>query len=258
MGQQRPRDLSVPHRDRVAVFRQFVLENFLAPTGTVLDVAGGKGDLSWLLVNADRLDAVVVDPRPTDHRKISRTALWYWQRRDNPEEQQAGQERQALATMGLAPPFVAPKHLRLFFDRDMLAALQCSAATSGEASHEQASGWNSFWQAALERSEALEPPGHHQPKDIVAEEASRSRVSDPAVALELFRRASLILGFHADQATEPCIDLAVQLRIPFAVCPCCVFAKAAASWIEQLLSKRQTSHPQAATRSARSNKPSNV
>ena len=37
--------------------------------------------------------------------------------------------------------------------------------------------------------------------------------------------ARLVLGFHADQATEPCIDLALALKVPFAVVPCCVFAK---------------------------------
>lgn len=42
----------------------------------------GKGDLSWLLVNADAADAVVVDPRVTDHTKISRTAMWHFESHD--------------------------------------------------------------------------------------------------------------------------------------------------------------------------------
>ena len=32
-----------------------------------------------------------------------------------------------------------------------------------------------------------------------------------------------MVAFHPDQATEPAIDLAIALRVPFAVVPCCVF-----------------------------------
>jgi hypothetical protein len=37
------------------------------------------------------------------------------------------------------------------------------------------------------------------------------------------KSASLLIGFHADQATEACVDLAMRLGVPFAICPCCVF-----------------------------------
>ena len=46
---------------------------------------------------------------------------------------------------------------------------------------------------------------------------------DAAAALDLFLQARLIVGFHPDQATEACIDLARVLGIPWAVVPCCVF-----------------------------------
>ena len=36
-------------------------------------------------------------------------------------------------------------------------------------------------------------------------------------------RIKLVVGFHPDQATEPCIDLAMLLGVPFCVVPCCVF-----------------------------------
>lgn len=71
----------VPQRERVFAFRDFVVRRFepSALGAPVLDVAGGKGDLSWLLKNADGLDSVVVDPRVTDHAKITRTAWWHYQ-----------------------------------------------------------------------------------------------------------------------------------------------------------------------------------
>ena len=36
------------------------------------------------------------------------------------------------------------------------------------------------------------------------------------------RNCSAIVGMHPDQATEPCVDLAIRLQVPFAVLPCCV------------------------------------
>ena len=82
-------DVSSPvimgRRFRVFVFRKWLLSTFgldLMKSGAVLDVAGGKGDLSWLLVNADGIDSIVVDPRVTDHTKLVRSAQYLL---DNPD-----------------------------------------------------------------------------------------------------------------------------------------------------------------------------
>ncbi|KAL1495528.1 hypothetical protein AB1Y20_016892 [Prymnesium parvum] len=42
---------------------------------------------------------------------------------------------------------------------------------------------------------------------------------------DLVARASLLVGLHPDQATEPIVDLALRRGVPFAVVPCCVFAR---------------------------------
>lgn len=214
----------MPRRDRVAVFRDFVRQTFTLGPGVVLDVAGGKGDLSWLLANADGLKSVVVDPRPTDHRKISRTALWYWDRRDDPVAQLTGQEDQALATMGLAPPYAVPLHLRMFWDDEAVDLLQRVEALGDHAGQSQV--WVDFWARACARAEALEPPGHHQPRGVAPLGQQGGRVRDASHAFRVLKSTQLVLGFHPDEATEPCIDLALWLQVPFAVSPCCVFAKA--------------------------------
>ncbi|KAF9158560.1 hypothetical protein DFQ26_007474 [Actinomortierella ambigua] len=41
---------------------------------------------------------------------------------------------------------------------------------------------------------------------------------------DLLKGASIILGMHPDQATEPIVDMALKHGKPFAVVPCCVFA----------------------------------
>lgn len=39
--------------------------------------------------------------------------------------------------------------------------------------------------------------------------------------------ASLLIGMHPDQATEPIVNGALQAEKPYAVVPCCVFASLA-------------------------------
>ncbi|CAE8636777.1 unnamed protein product, partial [Polarella glacialis] len=222
----------VPQRDRVFSFRDFVLQTFSREelqSGAVLDVAGGKGDLSWILVNADGINAVVVDPRVTDHTKILRTALWHWEHKDDDESSIAAQRgpQGPIRSLGLRPPFATPQHLRMYFDDALVAALG-NVGAEGE-SERLMSAWASFWAQACERAEAAEPCGHHQaPKDApdeVIDVPRARRIHDETAARQLLEVTRLILGFHPDQATEACIDLALKLRVPFAVCPCCVFPK---------------------------------
>jgi len=40
----------------------------------------------------------------------------------------------------------------------------------------------------------------------------------------VLEEASIIIGMHPDQATEPIVTMALQHHKPFAVVPCCVFA----------------------------------
>ena len=51
-------------------------------------------------------------------------------------------------------------------------------------------------------------------------------LSQPAFA-HRFEAASALIGMHPDQATEPIVDLALRHGKPFAVVPCCVFAREA-------------------------------
>lgn len=39
------------------------------------------------------------------------------------------------------------------------------------------------------------------------------------------RKCSLIVGMHPDEATEAIVDTALELRLPFAVVPCCVMSR---------------------------------
>lgn len=57
------------NRGRAGVFRRWLLAEFgrevLGAGAGVLDVAGGKSELAFQLVNLNRLPATIVDPRAT-------------------------------------------------------------------------------------------------------------------------------------------------------------------------------------------------
>jgi len=50
-----------------------------------------------------------------------------------------------------------------------------------------------------------------------------SPLVDPHQVWKLLHSIRLVLGFHPDQATEACLDLADILQVPVCIVPCCVF-----------------------------------
>ena len=73
-------------KNRVFIFREFLIKtygDYLEKGSTVLDVAGGKGHLSWLLTNVDAVDSVVADPRVTKQIHLTRSVDFL---RQNPKE----------------------------------------------------------------------------------------------------------------------------------------------------------------------------
>jgi hypothetical protein len=78
------------------------------------------------------------------------------------------------------------------------------------------------------RAETLEAVGHHQPKQEQPlapqlQPTKSDRVRGAVEALRLLSAPRLVMGFHPDQATDAVVDLALALRVPFAVVPCCTF-----------------------------------
>ena len=43
-------------------------------------------------------------------------------------------------------------------------------------------------------------------------------------AWQILQSTTLVLGFHPDEATDACVDFCLQRKLPFCICPCCVFA----------------------------------
>jgi hypothetical protein len=208
-------------KTRVYIFREFVMKNYpLEPGSVVLDVAGGKGDLSWLLGNVDSLNSIVVDPRVTKADHILRSIKYL---RDNPDQ---AKERAVPGLPSYQPlsellprlegqtEFQTPRHLRLLVDDSLVHALKAYKEDLDEKK------WTVYWEKATKRAKDATPLGYQES----ASDGSAT-IQEGHEALHLFLTTKLILGFHPDQATDPAIDLALLLGVPYCVVPCCVFPR---------------------------------
>lgn len=131
----------------------------------ILDVAGGKGELTARLVMCHRRRVVMVDPRPCQpekvfHERVLRSLPKKWQQRVEHQVQ-----------------------LQSSFVQDIFQA------RFRQIQH-------------VFTDETIEHDQH---------------IREAALG------ASLWVGMHADGATEPIVDGALKLGIPFVVVPCCVF-----------------------------------
>ena len=217
-------------KNRVYVFRQFLLDTYkeyllrdddhAGSVGrtVVLDCAGGKGDLSWLLRNIDSIDSVVVDPRLIKNRHIVKSVKYL---RDNPLEAQKRAIPNQLTYQPLATlmpklqdkePFQSPRHLRLLVNKELVTAVRSYRK------EQNSKAWLRFWEEASNKAKEAQPLGYKE-----EETTDSTSILDAIQALETILITKLVVGFHPDQATDPCMDLAQELGVPFCVVPCCVF-----------------------------------
>ena len=212
---------ALSRKNRVFIFREFLVDTYgeyLSKGSTVLDVAGGKGDLSWLLTNVDGFDSVVADPRITKQIHLIRSVDFL---RRNPLEA----ERRAVPGLPTFQPlakvmpqlkdtetFAKPRHLRLLVDQDLVNAVAEYLRTKSM------EDWKKYWLRASEKALQTQTLGYEEPSD-----SSVNQIIDPTLALHIILDIRLVIAFHPDQATEAAVDLALALSVPFCVVPCCVF-----------------------------------
>lgn len=151
----------------------------------ILDVAGGKGEVSARLTMCHRQRVVMVDPRPADivdcfERIVLPKIPNKWQRRLN-------DQREAN------PDFVS----------DIIKSRFRQLVTTFDQ-----------YKILIDLNEDDWRPS---PSKI-----SESR-EDLAELQAAVQNATLIVGLHADGATEAIVDAALKYHKPFVVVPCCVF-----------------------------------
>jgi hypothetical protein len=219
---------SYSKKNRVYILREFLLEtygNYLSVGDTVLDVAGGKGDLSWLLHNIDGFKSVVVDPRRTkDHIEKSVEYL-----RLHPDEcrKRADRDKSTYQPIAALLPkleeknyeIASPAHLRIFSNQSLVDAIQNVLNQQDESLE----AWKKYWDRAFQETEGFVTPTGKNDFSLEPEAEATNAISDAKAALEMILNAKLIVGFHPDQATDYCFLLAKVLKIPVCVVPCCTF-----------------------------------
>ena len=245
-------------KNRVYVLREFLFRNYsscLTPRSAILDVAGGKGDLSWLLRNIDGINSFIADPRTPNHRRLVKSVQFLL---DHPEEanvraveglpthqplakliprllannnQSRGVERSNATTNEPCGDvagnenveLVSPNFMRIHVDNALVQALQKTLLKPPAKEEDAFRVWDEYWKEEQCRIESNKIYyGGTSPKK--ATEATNniiesSQITDSRLALEMFQSLDCVVGFHPDQATEASIDLALLLNVPFAVVP---------------------------------------
>ncbi|CAK0890621.1 unnamed protein product [Prorocentrum cordatum] len=243
----------VKNDSRVSVLRRWLLDQFglehLRSRRGVLDVAGGKGELAWELVNLNGVPACVLEPRPLElsscRKKWSRGLYWR-----NPIF-----HRWLHCGHDPSGPTSAPPHVRIMLESSVVA-WAAGESEAGEAVFEggrrraRALAWTRKGlrehepdeaeppaPAATARPPASEPaepssadearppgPEPAEPGSADEEAGDGLEVTSPLEAVELLRECSTVVALHPDQAAEPAVALALALGKAFAVVPCCVYA----------------------------------
>lgn len=138
-------------------------------TRHILDVAGGKGELSARLTLCHALNVRMVDPRPANiyecfHKNVFRSLPKKWQQRINSQD---------------------PSVIQGVVHRRFSQFVACFPMDGG---------------------------------DILQE-----LKQNDGELLEAVQNSTLIIGMHADGATEAIVEIALHYSKPFVVVPCCVF-----------------------------------
>ena len=168
------------NQNRHKNFAKWLLEKFphIAESSTsmhVLDVAGGKGELSARLSMCHSLKVVMIDPREADVPSVYLN--------DVVPKLPKKWQQSVRSRLDESPSFVKEE--------------------------------------ARKRFEQLVMP-FVSPIPIFTNPSTSVKFEDPQLD-DAVKNASLLIGLHADGATEAIVDAALAYNKPFVVVPCCVF-----------------------------------
>jgi len=205
-----------PHGDDVAnkgcraeVFVNWLEATFglacLATGDGVLDVAGGKGDVSFELFNKRQLPCTLVDPRPRKLSISQRKWLAREEKRRKVEtisgnfhrsnKSESSERFESAATLSTEPG-----------GQNVVDGVGAVAADSTASSSS----------SQAEPTQPIKDPCSSELCHHIQAEFGLDNWS-------AFAGCSVAVGMHPDEATEAIVDFALAHQKPFAVVPCCVF-----------------------------------
>lgn len=183
-------------KGRGVAFAAFIVEIFgleLLQSGCLVDVAGGRGDTSWELALKWSIRCCIIDPQ----------------------------------------------RLRLSKHRQNIVL--CRSCTANAVCSSENTTSSNFVSMDFEVYETIESEGgdaaaiatttigQEVEVDMIELERCMGITQERRLfvaedkCLDLIQTASLLIGLHADEATETIVDVALDTGKPFAIVPCCVF-----------------------------------
>ncbi|KAG0055788.1 hypothetical protein BGZ83_007368 [Gryganskiella cystojenkinii] len=197
----------VPHSQRAFIFARWLVEkfgkDFLNSGYGVLDVAGGKGEISLFLTHMFSVRSTVVEPQRRNDKSYKRKLLLESiHKLLEKAEEDAQTEDEKSSKCGVE---------EVWSDQSSAASLvnKPSYSIRNETEEEK----RERRQLKKQQIEAFVVPRLHTLLD------DQFVVDYPGV----IENASILIGMHPDQATEPIVDMALKHKKPFAIVPCCVF-----------------------------------
>ncbi|KAL7457808.1 hypothetical protein ACHAWC_009348 [Mediolabrus comicus] len=182
----------VRNQHKNSVFRIFLMQtygmNYLNRQDcTIIDAAGGKGELAWELINLTGVkECVVVDPRPLSLSLVQ--SKWkkglFEPKRTGPVFSKWYPACEDGCKLRLSE---SPKHMRCFLDGK--ETIDFMNASSGEAA-------DVWYQSQLDRARKIS-----------------------------WTSKGLTVGLHCDQAAGEIVEFASALNIPWCIVPCCVYSE---------------------------------
>eukprot|EP01134_Creolimax_fragrantissima_P002663 CFRG2663T1 len=228
----------IRNKSRATAFRKFLINTYgidLLKNGRgVLDVAAGRGLLSYELVNLNDIPTLRIEPRNTTAGSRFRFLL----------EKGAFHRNKSIGgvTSEFGNRMAVPKQLRICLDKDFIGQVKdktiCQDTVDVYLAQAEELVWNKKGLQTrnndndeLYMDTDLNNDAHPESEDD--EPIFRTEWSDPCDHLvsdlqnveSYLTDFSIVVGMHPDQATEIIADLAISMNKPFACVPCCVFHK---------------------------------
>ena len=230
----------VRNQHKNSVFRIFLMQTYgmeflTQQHSTIVDVAGGKGELAWELLNLTGVpQCVVIDPRPMNLDVVEKKwkkgmyepqrigpifSKWY------PACEEGCRYRESKR----------PDHIRCFFQSKEMLDFICPD------NRMQKEDWlkceiekakQIVWTTkGLQHEDGSNDDNEPTEDDVSHTDTtndtfiSSNEIELPSKVQEILTQCHLIIGLHPDQAIGEIVEFAQAKNIPWCVVPCCVYSQ---------------------------------
>ena len=225
---------------RIFLMQTYGMEYLTKPNSVIVDVAGGKGELSWELLNLTGISkGLVIDPRPLNLELVrskwqkglfepQRTgpvfSKWY------PACEVGCKNRESRS----------PSHVRCFFQGEKFLDFVNDDETGNE---EQRTTSDQWLRVEIEKAKSIvwttkglqheDGTDYNESSDETTSNEANAKtvhdysteVQDATIIRQMLRNCNLIIGFHPDQAAGEIVEYAIANNIPWCIVPCCVYSQ---------------------------------